>query len=130
MVTEFWKCHTLCGVVCVYMYGKNDTLYSWAGIMLSQAIFSFLTSFLKKCNTKIQWFHLTFSLLVSSADSLGKQIGPRSGQTKRLAWSGSNLFDTQMVFLKEFFKNVDFDKNNNKTADDKKAWKITQGAKS
>ena len=31
-----------------------------------------------------------------------------------------------MVFLKDFFEKVDFEK---KSADDKKAWKITQKAK-
>ena len=46
----------------------------------------------------------TLCLLVSSAHNLCKQIGPRSGPTKRRAFSGSNLFDTQMVFLKEFFE--------------------------
>ena len=47
----------------------------------------------------------TLCLLVSSADNLFKQLGPRSGLTKRRAWSASNMFDTQMVFLKQFFKN-------------------------
>ena len=42
-------------------------------------------------------------------------FGPRSGQTKGWAWSGSNLFDTQMVFLKEFFEKVDFEKNQQTT---------------
>ena len=49
-----------------------------------------------------QWYrrkcHFTLGLLVSSADNLCKQFGPRS------ALSGSELFDTMMVFLKEFFK--------------------------
>ena len=30
-------------------------------------------------------------------------------------WSGSNLVDTPMVFLKEFFENVDFEKNQQMT---------------
>ena len=68
-----------------------------------------------------------FCLLVSSADNLCKQIGPRSGLTKRRAWSESNLFDTQMVFLKDFLEKERFWK----TADDKKACKTTtKGAKS
>ena len=54
---------------------------------------------------------LALYLLVSSADNLCKQIRPRSGPTKCLAWSGSILFDTQMVFLKELFEKVDFEKN-------------------
>ena len=34
-----------------------------------------------------------------------------SGPAKRRAWSVSNLFDTQMVYLKEVFEKVDFEKN-------------------
>ena len=37
-----------------------------------------------------------------NADNLCKQFGPRSG---------SKLFDTLVVFLKEFSKKVDFEKN-------------------
>ena len=48
---------------------------------------------------------------MSSAENLCKQIGTRSDPTKRLAWSGSNPFDTQMVFLKDFFEKVDFEIN-------------------
>ena len=66
---------------------------------------------------------LTLCLPVTSADNLGKQFGPRSGPTNRRAWSGSKLFDILMVFLKEFFQKNNFEK---KSADDKKAWKITQ----
>ena len=46
---------------------------------------------------------LTLCLLVLSAHSLCKQFWPRSGPTKCPAWSGSKLFDSLMVFLKEFF---------------------------
>ena len=54
-------------------------------------------------------------LLVSSADKFCKQFGPRSGLTKSQALSGSKLFDTLMVLLKEFFKKVDFEKNQQTT---------------
>ena len=64
---------------------------------------------------------------MSSADNFGKQFGPRSGPTNRRAWSGSKLFDILIVFLKEFFWKINFEK---KSADDKKAWKITQYAMS
>ena len=67
------------------------------------------------------FFLLTLFLLVSFADNFCKQFGPRLGLTKRWPLPGSNLFDTQMVFLKEFFEKVDFEK---KTADDKKHEKI------
>ena len=70
---------------------------------------------------------LTLCLLVSSADCLFKQFGPRSVQIKHRARSRSKLFDTLMAFLKEFFETVDFEK---KSADNKKACKITQYAKS
>ena len=57
-------------------------------------------------------------LLVPSADNLCKQFKPRSGPIKRPARSGSKLFDSLIVFLKEFLEKVDFEK---KSADDKKA---------
>ena len=57
----------------------------------------------------------TLCLLVSSVDNLCKQFGPRSGLTTCRAWSGFKLFDTLMVFLKEFFENVDFEKNQQTT---------------
>ena len=60
-----------------------------------------------------------------SADKLCKYIGPRSGLASH-SWSGSHLFDTQMVFLKEFFKKVDFVKISKLT----KTGKISQGTKS
>ena len=66
-------------------------------------------------------------LPVTSAVKLGKQFGPRSGPMNRRAWSGSKLFDILMVFLKEFFQKVNFE---TKSADDKKARKITQYAMS
>ena len=46
---------------------------------------------------------------------------------KHQAWSGSKLFDTLMVFLKEFFKKVDFEKDKQMTKNMKK---IPRGAKS
>ena len=67
---------------------------------------------------------LTHYLLhvVSSADNLCKQFWSRSGSTKCRAWSGSRLFDTLMVFLKEFFEKVDVEKNSRR----QKVCKITQ----
>ena len=38
-----------------------------------------------------------------STDNHDKQVGPKSGSTKGQAWIGSKLFDTLMVFLKDFF---------------------------
>ena len=60
---------------------------------------------------------------MSSADNLCKQFEPRSGPTKCRAWSGTKLFDTLMVFLKEYFWKSWFWK---KSADDKKACKIIE----
>ena len=50
-------------------------------------------------------FGLTLCLPVSSADNIGKQFGPRYGPMGL------------MVFLKEFFQKVNFER---KSADDKK----------
>ena len=55
-------------------------------------------------------------LLVSSDDNFYKQFGPRSGPTNCL---------TQVVFLKEFFEKVDFEK---KSADNKKSRKMFHGS--
>ena len=49
---------------------------------------------------------LTLCILVSSADNLCKQFGSKSGPTICRVWSGSQLFDTLIMFLKEFFKKV------------------------
>ena len=46
---------------------------------------------------------------------LCKQLGPESSPTFCWAWSKSKLFDTLMVFLKEFFKKVDSEKNQQTT---------------
>ena len=69
--------------------------------------------------------NLNFTLpsSVDCSQTFSKQIGPKS---KWRAWSESNLFDTQMVFLKEFFEKVDFEKNQQTT----KKHEISQGAKS
>ena len=59
---------------------------------------------------RIVWFFLLKTLLLTcscTAENLSKQLWPRQGPTKRRAWSGSELFDTLMVFLKDVFeKNV------------------------
>ena len=64
-------------------------------------------------------------LLVLSAGNFCKQFVPRSGPTKHWAWPESDLFDTQMVVLKELFYKVDFEEK--KSAGNNKAWKITRG---
>ena len=63
-------------------------------------------------------------VLVSSADNFYKQFGTRSGPTYWLTWSRSKLFDTLMVILIFFLSKSCFWK---KSADDKKACKISQG---
>ena len=78
---------------------------------------------------KLKWtcmLHVNLHLLVLSADNLCKQFEPRSGPTKCRARSGSKLFDTLIVFLKEFFEKNHFEK---KSVDDKSTSKITQHAK-
>ena len=69
---------------------------------------------------------LTPYLLVSNADNLCKQFGPRPGPTKCRAWSGFKLLDTLMIFLKEFFENINFEKNQQ---NDEKSGKIAEHAK-
>ena len=64
--------------------------------------------------------YIILYLLVSSADNLCKQFEPRPGPTKLRARSGSKLFDTLMVFLKEFFEKVDFEKSQRTTKEPEK----------
>ena len=58
-------------------------------------------------------------LLITFANSLDPDQAP----TECRAWSRSNLLGTLIVFLKELFENVDFEKS----ADNKKAGKFFQG---
>ena len=44
--------------------------------------------------------------LLSSANNLCKQFGPNQAQQNVGAWSGSKLFDTLMVFLKDVFEKL------------------------
>ena len=63
-----------------------------------------------------------------TADNFCKQFGPSSGLPEHRTWSESKLFDTLVVFLKEFFeKKNDFEKNQQTT---KKVQKFSQGTKS
>ena len=55
------------------------------------------------------------------ADTFCKQFGPGSGLTKCQAQSGSNQFDTLMIFLIDFFQNkIKFKKKKNENYP---AWK-------
>ena len=67
-------------------------------------MFKQVTAFKNACNSFIQLLQQ-----MSSADKLCKQFGPRPGPE---CWScsGSKLFDTLIVFLKEFFEKVNFKK--------------------
>ena len=49
---------------------------------------------------------VTLYFPVSSAENHCKQFGPRSGLTFCQAWSGSNLFDIMIVFLKVHLKKI------------------------
>ena len=66
-------------------------------------------------------------LLITFANSLDSDQA--RSPTKRLAWSGSKLFHTLMIFLKEFFEKVNL-KKKKKSTGDKQACKNTQHAKS
>ena len=65
--------------------------------------------------------------LLSSADNFCKQFGPRSGPTECQSWSGFNMFDTLIVFLKEFLEKINFEKCQQTAT---KAWEITQHSES
>ena len=77
---------------------------------------------LQKFSTSTTKVHSLFNSFLASGGfcclltTLCKQFGPRSGPTECQSWSGSKLFDTC--------------KFGKKSADDKKAWKITQHEKS
>ena len=58
---------------------------------------------------------LAYGLLLTFADNFCKQFGPTSGPTNSQAGSRSKLFDTLVVFLKEFCQKRLFW---NKTADE------------
>ena len=53
-------------------------------------------------------FYLTLHQLVSSADSLGKKFGPRSGRMNHQAWSGYKFIDIRISLLKELFHKNNF----------------------
>ena len=74
------------------------------------------------CWMKMLIMPLTLNRLVLSADNICKQFGLRSGPTERC---DSKLFDTRIVFLKDFFEKVDFEKNQLTT---KKSGKNLPGA--
>ena len=83
-----------------------------------------------KTNTSYEFWCVMYtwwksSWFLSSAVNLCKQFGPRSGMTECRSWSGSKLFDTLIVFLKEIFEKVYFEKSQQSTA---KSWKITRHA--
>ena len=69
---------------------------------------------------------LALCLRVLSTDTRGKLFEPWSSPANSWAWSVSILFDILMVFMKEFFQKVNFEKNSRP----QKAWKITQYAMS
>ena len=74
--------------------------------------YSILSNYRRICIR--DWYSLTLCLLVPSDGNLCKQVGPRWGPTKCLAWAGSKLFDIWYSW-KNFLK---------KSADDRKAWKF------
>ena len=65
--------------------------------------------------SSLAFCHIYFLQLLLSVDNLSKQFVPRSALTECQSWSGFRPFDILMMFLKEFFENVNFEK---KSADD------------
>ena len=76
-------------------------------------MFRQVTAFKNACNT-CSFIQLLQQM--SSADNLCKQFGPRPGPTECRSCSGSKLFDTLTVFLKEFLEKVNFEKNRQTTS--------------
>ena len=107
-----------------YAYVKA-WIYEWLRIKFSDSVFFLFCECLQDSSNPWlpfkfgfhprPWAPSALCLLVLSADNLCKQFGPRSSPTKHRVWSGSKLFDTLMVFLKEFFKKVNFEKNKQTT---------------
>ena len=93
---------------------SSDRIYNYTGIAERQRY--------QKYKMR-QWNEICWYLcLVSSADNICNEFGPRSDQTKCRAWSGSKLFDTDSDDIPEnIIKKVDFDK----ISIQQKAWKIT-----
>ena len=60
------------------------------------------------CNQKtVKWWKYNDrDKLLAPLVSSSERFGPRSGPTKCRACSGSKLFDTLIVFLKEFLKKL------------------------
>ena len=73
--------------------------------------------------SSLVWFLNSLPPSVICLINLCKHFGPRSGQIKCRAQSGSKLFVTLMVFMKEIFEKVYLEKNQQMT---KKACKINQ----
>ena len=85
----------------VYNFLTQKSFYGWGNYSCLWHV---------QCHLKVI-VHYSVSLvltlcqhLVSSSVNICKQFGPRSGSTLCRAWSGSILFDTLMLFQKEFFE--------------------------
>ena len=97
-----------------YMYlSKQFRPISWV----------YSTSIVKEATYRFLGKHdVTLNCLqLMSADKLCKEFGSRPGLTKCQAWSRIKLFDTLMIFLKEYFQTFNFEK---KSADNKKHAKL------
>ena len=89
-----------------HTYPFLDFFGTFSSLALINANTLASTSFLSEYTwiiTKLAYRNLTLCLLESSADNLYKQFGPRSGPIECWSWSGSKMFGTLKVFLKEIF---------------------------
>ena len=100
------------GPNCLQRLSTDDT--SRQRVNLNKCICIYLMSE-DICRITINLLSLTLYQLVSSADFLCTQLRPRSGQTFCRTLSESKLFDTLMKFLKEFFEDINFEKNQQTT---------------
>ena len=101
---SIWICNSF-GFICNICVGaRREGLWScqddvtkrktWKGFQTNKWISNFVASFTIPSSQQV----------LSSADKLCKQFGPRSGLTKLQSWSGFKLFETVISVLKVFLK--------------------------
>ena len=94
-----WLCRLILGLAGYLISTKSHVLALILSILLCSVHYILF-----------KWNELfpSYWRLLSPAHNLCKQFWPRSGLTKCQAWSGSKLFNTLMILLKEFFEKGDY----------------------
>ena len=99
-----------------FLRNPLNTQQTMIGLLIHSLIGVFTGCSVHFCSYSCIVLNVTPCLLLSSADNLCKQFGSRSGPTKCWAWSGSKLFDTLLIYLKEYFDSFNYEKKNQQTA--------------